>query len=189
MKKILRNSVSWLKQSEGLTNADIIRLLLIKLSFLSIRFLLRLILGKERRDKLCIRKELDFGAFWYYALKFLHPNNSKLLKFKSKRYGFEFFCRNNKDDFKLMTIHEDELIQYFKPEAGDTVVDVGAHIGLYTLIASNRVGSSGKVFAIEPDPMNFEILVQNIRLNNLENVLALNYAAYSEEGEKKTLST
>ena len=120
-----------------------------------------------------------------YAFKFLHPNNTKLLKFKSRRYGFEFFCRNNKDDFKLMTIHEDELMKYFVPEEGDIVVDVGAHIGLYTIIASKRVGLSGKVFSIEPDPVNFEILGKNIRINHLENVVALNYAAYSEEGDKK----
>jgi FkbM family methyltransferase len=80
-----------------------------------------------------------------------------------------------------MTIHEDELIQYFAPEPGDVVVDVGAHIGHYTLVAAKRVGIGGKVFAIEADPSNFEILIQNIKLNNLKNVIALNYAAYSEK--------
>ena len=177
MKNTLRNPIRWLlKESEGLTLSDTITLFLIKLTYLSLRLFLRLILGKERRDNLCITKELDFGAYWYYAFKFLHPNNTKLLKFKSRRYGFEFFCRNNKDDFKLMTIHEDELMKYFVPEEGDIVVDVGAHIGLYTIIASKRVGLSGKVFSIEPDPVNFEILGKNIRINHLENVVALNYA-------------
>lgn len=186
MKKTLRIPIYWLlKESEGLTYSDRFTLFLIKLTYLCLRLLLRLILGKESRDRLYIKHDLDFGAFWYYAFKFLRPNNTKLFKFRSKKYGFEFFCRNNKDDFKLMTIHEDELIQHFVPEEGDIVVDVGAHIGLYTIIASKRVGLSGKVFSIEPDPMNFEILLQNIRVNHLENVVALKCAAYSEEGDKK----
>jgi FkbM family methyltransferase len=83
--------------------------------------------------------------------------------------------------FKVMTIHEDELMQYFTPKLGDVVVDVGAHIGLYTLLAAKRVGIGGKVFEIEADPANFEILIQNIKLNNLKNVRAFNYAAYSEQ--------
>jgi len=37
------------------------------------------------------------------------------------------------------------------------VVDVGAHVGFYSLLASWKVGEKGKVIAIEPDPENFEI--------------------------------
>jgi FkbM family methyltransferase len=101
------------------------------------------------------------------------------------RYGFEFYCRNNKDDFKVMTIHEDDIIERFLPKDGDIVVDIGAHIGLYTIISSKRVGFNGKVIAVEAHPENFEILNRNIQLNQLTNVIALNYAVYSEEEKLK----
>lgn len=54
---------------------------------------------------------------------------------------------------------------------GDIVIDVGANIGYYTLIFAQLVGKSGKVFAFEPEPKNFEILKKNIEINNYDNVI------------------
>ena len=51
---------------------------------------------------------------------------------------------------------------------GDTVVDVGANIGIYSLWMSKYAGTSGKVFAFEPDSSNYFKLTKNINLNNLE---------------------
>ena len=55
---------------------------------------------------------------------------------------------------------------------GDIVIDVGANIGYYTLIFAQLVGSSGKVFAFEPESKNFEILKKNIEINNYPNIVA-----------------
>lgn len=55
---------------------------------------------------------------------------------------------------------------------GDIVIDVGANIGYYTLIFAQLVGSSGKVFAFEPESKNFEILKKNIEINNYQNIVA-----------------
>jgi FkbM family methyltransferase len=62
---------------------------------------------------------------------------------------------------------------------------VGAHIGLYSLIAAKRVGPSGKVIAIEPDPENFKILKKNILLNQLGNIEPLECAVYSTREKLK----
>jgi FkbM family methyltransferase len=80
-----------------------------------------------------------------------------------------------------MIMREDDIIEQFHPLEGDIVVDVGAHIGKYTIIASKRVGTTGKVIAIEAHPGNYEILNSNIKLNRLTNVISLNYAVYSKE--------
>jgi FkbM family methyltransferase len=64
----------------------------------------------------------------------------------------------------------------------DVFVDVGAHIGLYSIYAA-RILKHGKVIAIEPSPENFNFLCQNIRLNYLTNVIALNIAAWEEDCE------
>ena len=53
---------------------------------------------------------------------------------------------------------------------GDVFFDVGANIGYYSVIASSQVGASGRVFAFEPEPLNYELLNRNIRLNALNNV-------------------
>ena len=101
-------------------------------------------------------------------------------------YNYEFFCRNNKDDFHMMTVHEFDIIEHdFSPKEGDIVIDVGAHIGPYTLKTSKRVGLNGKVIAIEADPENYDILNRNIQLNKLTNVIAMNYAAYYKEDKIK----
>jgi FkbM family methyltransferase len=84
-----------------------------------------------------------------------------------------------------MTKHEDGIIDRFSPREGDVVVDVGAHMGRYTLISSKHVGQNGKVIAIEAHPGNFEILNRNIKLNKLTNVIPLNYAVYSEQTKLK----
>lgn len=47
---------------------------------------------------------------------------------------------------------------------GMIVVDIGAHMGYYTLLAARAVGDKGKVFAFEPEPSNYALLVKNIRL-------------------------
>jgi FkbM family methyltransferase len=60
--------------------------------------------------------------------------------------------------------------------AGDVFVDAGANIGVFTVSAARTVGARGRVLAVEPSPAVFPYLEQNIRLNQLENVLACRLA-------------
>src|SRR5262245_36942849 len=183
----MRDPLVWLfNDFDGLTRLDNLKVFMVKFLYVGLRVLLRVLLGKNKRDQLYVTHKIDFGVFWYKANKYLGSYSSnKLLRFKSRKYDYKFYCRNNKDDFKIMTIHEDEIIDKFTPKTGDTVIDVGAHLGVYTIIASRKVGLKGKVISIEADPGNFEILNQNIIINQLENVTALNFAAYSKEEELK----
>lgn len=68
---------------------------------------------------------------------------------------------------------------------GDVFVDVGAHIGYYTLLASKLVGEGGKAIAIEPHPGNFSLLKKNVKHNRVKNVELLNAAASNESGEQE----
>jgi|694.fasta_scaffold14139_9 FkbM family methyltransferase len=64
---------------------------------------------------------------------------------------------------------------------GDYFLDIGANIGWQTVFASLIVGENGKVFSFEPDNKNFEVLKNNIKLNNLNNVTAVKLALAESE--------
>lgn len=66
--------------------------------------------------------------------------------------------------------------------AGDVCLDVGAHIGYYTLLASRLVGTRGHVYAFEPSPGVYSALRANLALNDAANVTAHNVAAGEAEG-------
>lgn len=63
---------------------------------------------------------------------------------------------------------------------GGDFVDVGAHIGMYSLVAA--AGTSGRVLALEPNPAAREQLVANVRLNGLANVIVVGKAAAAAPG-------
>jgi FkbM family methyltransferase len=67
---------------------------------------------------------------------------------------------------------------------GDVVVDIGAHIGYYTLLAARAAGPDGRVFAFEPERANYALLVQNLADNEYTNVTALNQAVMTESGDQ-----
>jgi FkbM family methyltransferase len=72
------------------------------------------------------------------------------------------------------------LNRFLKP--GDVFVDVGANIGLFTLIAAKRAGPEGKVLAFEPTEKTFGRLVENVQLNKLSNVECLKLALSDAPG-------
>src|ERR1700733_9660737 len=51
---------------------------------------------------------------------------------------------------------------------GDTVLDVGAHVGYASVMFGEWVGANGRVIAFEPFPENAELLAANIRMNRQE---------------------
>ena len=72
-----------------------------------------------------------------------------------------------------------------KIKNGDVVLDIGANIGYDTVLFADKVGKKGKVIAIEPDPVNFEILQKNIKENKLFNVVAVQAAVGNENKKMK----
>lgn len=78
-------------------------------------------------------------------------------------------------------IFQDEVYDgVLSPQAGDSVIDVGANIGLFTVKASSKVGSGGLVIAIEPEPKNLSYL--RLNTGELNNVKVLEKVALGREG-------
>ena len=65
---------------------------------------------------------------------------------------------------------------------GMQILDVGANIGLYTLLLSRLTGGTGKVFAFEPEPNLFSILCENCAANRASNVTPFQCAAGEANG-------
>ena len=65
---------------------------------------------------------------------------------------------------------------------GATFVDVGANVGLFSLLASRWVGPHGRVVSLEPSSREFARLRRHVELNRLTNVLTLQVAAGDERG-------
>lgn len=65
---------------------------------------------------------------------------------------------------------------------GTTVIDVGANIGLYTLLFARAVGKTGRVYAFEPEPENFRLLAHNLRTNGCTNVTIVPKAVAARTG-------
>lgn len=79
-------------------------------------------------------------------------------------------------DYREMTF----MKRYLRP--GDTFVDVGANVGVYTLLASALVGAAGTVHAFEPSLTTARRLRENIELNQLANVRVQQFALSDQEG-------
>jgi FkbM family methyltransferase len=93
------------------------------------------------------------------------------------RYVNYFPAGYEKDNFDFLTA---------AVKQGDTVLDVGAHIGLFAVIASKLTGANGKVIAFEPAPATFNLLQQTVKINNAGNTITTIQKAVGSEPGKTT---
>ena len=111
-----------------------------------------------RRIKLLLKRTV-----W----KILPPSTVRLIK---KRHYLRLLCSS-----LLEKEPELRVVRYLiKP--GDSVIDIGANVGVYSKILSELVGPDGHVYSIEPFGPTFEILCYNIRKLSLDNVEPVNVA-------------
>lgn len=96
-------------------------------------------------------------------------------------------------EFEVSGFPEEEkaVLDYFRwhrPREGDTVFDLGANCGLSAYYLSQCVGPTGKVYALEPDPVNFTVLLHNIQRHKLANVIPVRKAVAAATANLKFLS-
>ena len=103
------------------------------------------------------------------------------------RNGLQFMSRAASKDFIILdeTWGANLYMKYgITIRSGDTVVDIGAYIGDFTVYASQAVGK-GKVFAYEPFKLTYEYLCKNIKINNCHNVMTINSAVGGKNGKTR----
>ena len=81
--------------------------------------------------------------------------------------------------------YEKETFEFFKSEIkkGNTILDIGAHIGLYAAPLSSLTGELGKVYCFEPTPETFKVLSKTVKINKLTNVKCINAAVTETTGK------
>jgi FkbM family methyltransferase len=90
------------------------------------------------------------------------------------------------DEHVIFLDWERDAVQYIRElRNGDIVIDVGAHIGSYTIRCAKLFGENGKVIAIEPIPENLILLKNNLEFNKLNNVLIEDKAIYNKQNKIK----
>lgn len=65
--------------------------------------------------------------------------------------------------------YEPETFAFFRRhlKPGDTVLDIGGHIGLFAVVAGKLVGTAGKVYTFEPTPGTRSVMTQVVELNGV----------------------
>jgi FkbM family methyltransferase len=159
-------------------------------------------------------KKLDINMIFRRLIVILYKNIVSLWLVKHKfPYLYELFLKlvlnnfKNNEDMYVGELYDHEM--YFLPihlgiflngeyepnttnlflktiSKGDLVLDIGANIGLYTLLAARIVGQNGKVYAFEPDPKNYDLLLKNIKINGYKNVVPIQKAV-SDRNEIRKL--
>ncbi|MBL7074573.1 FkbM family methyltransferase [candidate division KSB1 bacterium] len=111
-----------------------------------------------------------------------------------RKHDFKIYYRKNYyqvvfDDFTLkfydnpyvsILIPVKGYLKKYSIQRGDIVIDAGAYVGIFNLIASKMVGDEGRVIAFEPNRENYKKLLNNIKLNDVTNVTVLKKGLWSK---------
>jgi FkbM family methyltransferase len=89
------------------------------------------------------------------------------------------------DKFFFLEHFEPATLNFFSKliSSGNIVIDVGANIGIYTLIASKKLQNSGKVYSFEPSDWAYHRLIENINLNSFKNIVVIKKAVSDYSGK------
>ena len=100
---------------------------------------------------------------------------------------YRFRCSTYTELVRAMSllVKEKGTIDWIRNEVGvgDVFYDIGANVGIYTILAAKQVGATGAVFSFEPHSANFTRLLDNILVNDLQNVVTpCNIALHEKDG-------
>jgi FkbM family methyltransferase len=124
---------------------------------------------------------------WHYPINFYLGllNKEQIIYFKN---GLKCIIRNKSDSiafFENYFLRLNNPTEKFEIKKDDIVIDIGAHIGYFTIYAAKNA-PDGMVYSIEPYVESFKILEKNLKLNNFSNV-KLFHAAISNINKQITL--
>jgi FkbM family methyltransferase len=135
---------------------------------------------RRARNKLHERPLIDES--WYLLNYWLRPSHRCVRTVQGSPMILDLQDVGINRDLFLYGVREPESTKIYRAmlAPGMHVVDIGANIGYYVLIEARALGGSGKIYAIEPAPRNFEQLQRNIELNGLREFIEAHQLAISD---------
>lgn len=94
-----------------------------------------------------------------------------------------FLCGRSLNTCRIASSFHEKVVQRHIRLQRGVFIDVGSHIGKYTIPVARVLDQRGTVVSLEPEPDNFSLLRRNLALNHLSNVHAFQMACSSEDGE------
>lgn len=132
-----------------------------------------------------VRFPLAGKVYWFFYRLFSVGLRDRIILVEIEAIKFYM---NSKSTFSLGLIinstyekGETRLLKGLIKE-GMFVLDIGANVGYYSLIAARLVGEKGAVFAFEPAPDNFALLLKNIKVNGFSNITPVPKAVSNKMG-------
>ena len=126
----------------------------------------------------------------YQLLDIIYKSKERRIKRSPKKVKIhDFYLFASEDDWVIgsrianLNEYEPQIIEQFKIycKEGMNVLDIGANIGIYTMLAAKIVGPKGKVFAYEPYPNNCSLIRKSLLENQFKNVTLFQNAVSKEE--------
>lgn len=127
-------------------------------------------------EQRALKEQLDWENLFKENDYFFHTVGQS---FKLKLYKDSLLSRLIWKGFEI------DEIKFIKQtlKRGDVFIDIGANVGLFSVVASECVGEKGKVISYEPTPNIFNRLKENANLNDYQNIICHNLALSNEVGE------
>jgi FkbM family methyltransferase len=135
--------------------------------------------SRLRREYIEYRDGLEWRAVGLFAKRAPWCVNRLGQRYQPLSLGEYRYMRDGNPEMKESYFAERSLTP------GDTVIDVGANHGLFTMEAAKFVGNTGRVGAFEPTPTTRAALERHLQLNNLSNVHVYPQAVGSAPGTAK----
>lgn len=129
-----------------------------------------------------ISKGSMFGSFLRFLLLII-PHDFVVFVVQGPLKGYKWIKGSGVNGYWLGT-YESGFQKIFlnKVTKGDIFFDVGAHVGFYSLLASQLIGEEGKVFSFEPSSRNFAYLKKHIKINRRSNIVINQKAIMDRSG-------
>ena len=129
---------------------------------------------------------------FYYSLK-IKPRKFNAKKMILGKYDIQLLPSDVgiSKELSVFGIHEPLTTKVIQDEIKDGMYcfDLGGNIGYYAVIESNLVGRQGKVFAVEPSPLNYNLLKTNLDNQKMDNFSVFNIAIGDKDGEIEFIVT
>ncbi|HLF53771.1 MAG TPA: FkbM family methyltransferase [Candidatus Nanoarchaeia archaeon] len=147
-------------------------------------------LGHYLKHRLTLLREAEslkekFYLFEYF-IKYPFQNHKYLFKKEillKTKYGLFNGGREISGIWTVSSAHDPSVHKFLKHMNKGVFIDVGAHYGSMSIQVGKQMLNHGKIIAIEPEPSYYNMLLKNIKLNRLNNIVAIQNACSNKKGK------